>query len=81
MKLVSEKKLTDYFINSYFSHEIGRRKPHSETFTFVCEDAKIDPIRTLFIDDSEQHLVGAEKIGLKTFHYKEKEDFFNLFIH
>lgn len=65
---VTTKKLDDYFEIVYLSHEIGQRKPFPETFEFVCQDAGIDPSKTLFIDDSEQHILGAQKIGLSTLH-------------
>lgn len=66
LALISSKKLAGYFSKVYYSHEIERRKPHSETFEFVCKDAGIDPRKTLFIDDSEQHLKGAEITGFNT---------------
>lgn len=65
---VSDKKLNDYFEKVYLSHEIHQRKPYQETFEFVCKDAGIDPLKTLFIDDSEQHILGAQQIGLSTLH-------------
>lgn len=65
---VSNKKLNEYFEKVYLSHEIQQRKPSPETFDFVCKDAGIDPLKTLFIDDSEQHILGAQQIGLSTIH-------------
>lgn len=79
LNLVTEKKLDSYFIKSYYSHEIGMRKPHASTFQFVCQDAGIDPERTLFIDDSIQHIEGAKEIGLHTYFYTNKEALFELF--
>lgn len=63
---ITTKKLADYFTKVYYSHEIKQRKPHAQTFDFVCKNAQITPEKTLFIDDSEQHLVGAKSIGLNT---------------
>ena len=63
---ITTKKLADYFTKVYYSHEIEQRKPHSETFEFVYKDSGIDPATTLFIDDSEQHLIGAKKTGFNT---------------
>ncbi len=70
---VSSKPLEHYFQKVYLSQEIKRRKPHPETFAFVCNDAGIDPKRTLFIDDSEQHLLGAASIGLQTFAFPQNQ--------
>lgn len=73
LKQVSDKKLSDYFSNAFYSHEIGLRKPYAETFTYVCNHANINPENTLFIDDSQQHLVGAEAIGLKTLLWEQNQ--------
>src|SRR5690606_10322500 len=70
---VSSKPLEHYFQKVYLSQEIKRRKPHPETFAFVCNDAGIDPKRTLFIDDSEQHLLGAASMGLQTFAFPQNQ--------
>lgn len=69
----TSKKLSDYFIKTYYSHEINMRKPHAEIFQFLCDDARIDPSKTLFIDDSEQHLLGAASIGLSTKLWQQNE--------
>ena len=55
------------FDKAFFSNEIHHRKPHPESFSFVLNQAGIKPEETLFIDDSKQHLEGAEKVGLNTY--------------
>ena len=50
----------------YLSNEIGMRKPHQEIFDFVIQQNNLSPSKTLFIDDSPQHLVGAKEAGLQT---------------
>ena len=55
-----------FFEQVYYSHRIGLRKPHPEVFAFVLEQNKLLPEETLFIDDSPQHLVGAEQLGIQT---------------
>lgn len=59
--------LESLFKKTYLSHEIGMRKPNVETFEWVCKDAGLNASETLFIDDSEQHIKGAEKAGLKAY--------------
>ena len=44
------------------------RKPHKEIFEFVCEENNLDVSKTLFIDDSIQHIEGAKSFGLHTIH-------------
>lgn len=67
----TDKKLSDFFKKVYYSHEIQMRKPYAETFEFVCKDAGLSIEKTLFIDDSEQHLIGAKAIGLNTLHWEQ----------
>ncbi len=60
--------LNPYFHKVYLSHEMGQRKPDVEIFETVIKNHKLDPSKTLFIDDTAGHLVGANKAGLNTFH-------------
>lgn len=75
----SEDSLHPYFHQTYFSNEIKLRKPHPETFLFICEQNNLIPKRTLFIDDSIQHIEGAKAIGLKTHHLQKGEKITALF--
>ena len=56
------------FEEVYYSNEIGMRKPDKEAFDFVVEQNALDPSKTLFIDDSIQHVEGARRAGLQAFH-------------
>jgi glucose-1-phosphatase len=56
------------FDGAYFSCELGSRKPHPEVFLEVLKRHDADPRRTLFIDDSPQHVEGALKAGLQAEH-------------
>ena len=56
------------FEHVYLSHEMGMRKPNEEIFERVCREQNIQPQNALFIDDSEQHIRGANKVGLNTIH-------------
>jgi epoxide hydrolase-like predicted phosphatase len=53
------------FDKIYYSHEIGVRKPDSESFLYVLEKNNLNASKTLFIDDSEQNIVGAKAVGLQ----------------
>ena len=57
------------FEKVYFSHQIGLRKPNREVFDYVLRENGLKPTETLFIDDSPQHLLGAEKAGIRTLLY------------
>jgi FMN phosphatase YigB (HAD superfamily) len=54
------------FEKAYYSQLMFLRKPNVEIFQQVLEENNLDPAETLFIDDSPQHLVGAQKAGLQT---------------
>ncbi|MFZ6050483.1 HAD family hydrolase [Halocola ammonii] len=78
-KRIDEKMGLDYFYGAfekvYYSNQIGIRKPHPETFLEICKWHKLNPSRTLFIDDSKQHVEGAREAGLQAYHLEvDKED-------
>ncbi|CAN5383814.1 HAD family phosphatase [soil metagenome] len=52
------------FEKTYLSCKIGMRKPDAEIFEKVVTDNHLEKEETLFIDDSIQHIHGAEKVGL-----------------
>jgi len=58
--------LKEIFEKIYFSHRLHMRKPDAEIFQHVLMENKLDAEETLFVDDSPQHILGAEKCGLKT---------------
>jgi putative hydrolase of the HAD superfamily len=61
----------DRFLNCfkkvYYSYEIGLRKPHAEIFEFVLNEQNLLASETIFIDDSAQHIKGAESCGVKSY--------------
>ena len=54
------------FEKAYYSQLMLLRKPHVEIFERVIQENDLNPVETLFIDDSPQHLVGAKQAGLQT---------------
>ena len=72
-ELVGEKSLQFLFNKVYYSHEIGLRKPNTETFNFVCKENNLIPENVLFIDDSFQHINGAKEIGLNTYFLEKSQ--------
>ncbi|MFT4061163.1 MAG: HAD family phosphatase [Edaphocola sp.] len=55
-----------FFDKVYYSHRMGMRKPHKETFEAILKENNLDPQQTLFIDDSPQHIEGAKLAGIHT---------------
>ena len=78
-----EKKWRNFisiFNEVYFSNQIGMRKPNEDVFFYLIKKNKLDVSKTLFIDDSPQHIKTAKKIGFKTYHLTDKEDIVSLFL-
>lgn len=55
------------FEKTYYSHLVGKRKPDVAFFQQILDENNLRPEETLFIDDSPQHLVGAQKLGIHTY--------------
>jgi putative hydrolase of the HAD superfamily len=53
------------FEKVYYSCSIGMRKPDLEIFELVMQENNLKAEETLFVDDSPQHVEGAQKAGLK----------------
>lgn len=74
LQLVSpHKTLHPYFETVYFSSDVKMRKPDKEIFEFVLKENNLNPATTLFIDDTEQHILGAQKVGIQTYHLGKEE--------
>ena len=71
--------LNGFFEKVYLSHEIGKRKPNEDIFKLVLESNNLKAEETLFIDDTEKHIVGAESFGINTFHLTEDMRLSDLF--
>ncbi len=56
----------DFFMNLYYSFEIGERKPDPESFEYVLHDAGFDPVKTILYDDLKENLDTATRLGLQT---------------
>ncbi|MCO6174030.1 HAD family phosphatase [Flavobacterium sp. NRK F10] len=70
------------FEKTYFSFDIGMRKPDKETFRLVINNHNLTPKRTLFIDDKKENIESAKKLGFKTWHLNPtSEDVTQLFEH
>ena len=57
------KKFSNIFDKTYFSHEIGLRKPDNNIYNFVLDDINLKPSEILFIDDTEKNILAARALG------------------
>lgn len=71
---------SEIFEHCYYSYEMGMRKPDTEIFTTVLRNHELKAAETFFMDDSPQHVEGAQKAGLHA-HWLdlEKEDICTFF--
>lgn len=77
-----QNRIADFrqeFDGTYFSCEMGMRKPDAEIFERVLKETFATPEGTLFIDDSIQHVEGARKAGLHAAHLDlDQEDLIDM---
>ena len=67
------------FVKDYYSHEIHERKPDLSSYKKVIELSGINPEESIFIDDLEKNIIGAQQSGLKTFWLKEGMELTTIF--
>lgn len=67
------ENLNPFFHHVYLSHEMHQRKPDVEIFETLINKHQLEPSKTLFIDDTAGHLLGAKQAGLKTYHLTGSE--------
>lgn len=75
------KPFYSYFDKLYVSCDIGFSKPDPAIYQYVIDDKGMNPSETIFVDDRQQNLVGAEKVGMKTLFVKDSENWIDEFNH
>jgi putative hydrolase of the HAD superfamily len=63
-----------FFDQAYYSHLIGDRKPLPSIFKHIIDDSFITPALTLYMDDVEENLDVARKLGFKTYLVEGNQD-------
>ena len=72
-KVYGYRKFSDLFDKTYFSHEIGMRKPDANIYKYVLGDLELKPSEILFIDDTEKNIEAAQTMGWNCILWKNKE--------
>ena len=72
-KIIKEINGCSLFDNVFFSCERGLTKPNLEFYELVIREMNVRPQECLFIDDKEENLLPAEKLGMKTVLAKNQE--------
>lgn len=65
-RVTQQESLDPFFDEVFLSHKIGFRKPNKDGFLHIINKQKLDIANTLFVDDSPQHIQGAQELGLQT---------------
>lgn len=60
------KPFLQHFEKAYLSHELHLRKPQPKIYTYVLNDAGLQPDETLFVDDRAENVAAAAALGLHT---------------
>ena len=63
-------QLDDHFDKAYYSHLMGLRKPDRPAYEHIIRENGLVPERTLFVDDAQVNVEGAEAAGLKGLHLR-----------
>ena len=72
--------LSELFDRTFYSHEIGYRKPNSEAFDYALKAEGLKPAETLFIDDLEHNVIGARKLGIQAYLHRKGDRLVDLFV-
>jgi putative hydrolase of the HAD superfamily len=59
-----ELPVTHLFERCFYSSPLGMIKPSAEIFEHVLAECALDRSETLFVDDSEKNVRGAERVGI-----------------
>lgn len=81
-KLMDEYGVTFYqlFDHVYLSHEMGMLKPSHEIYETVIREQQLNLQRTLFIEDTERNVAGAQEVGLQTLLIPRNGEFYEFFM-
>ncbi len=53
------------FEKAYYSHEMGFRKPEHRIYEKLLVEHRLEPERTLFLDDKAENIEGARQLGIQ----------------
>ena len=62
------------FQQVFYSFKMHKRKPKLDIFKAVLEEAQLDPVTTLFIDDSEVNVKAAREVGIQAVFHDPKNE-------
>ena len=72
-KLFREKGIYNVFDFNIFSFKVGYNKPDIQIYKLLIKKLKLSPKEIIFIDDIQECLNPAQKLGMKTILYKNNK--------
>lgn len=78
-KVTGGHRIQEYFEDVYYSYMLGMRKPDTEIFELVITKNNLNRSKTLFIDDTLEHINSAKQLGLQTWYLTNQEELFTAF--
>jgi len=73
------ESLPSLFHSCYYSYEVGMQKPDPAFFQYIIDREGLNPKASLFIDDSQEHVEMADKLGFQTEWVHEGNRFEDIF--
>ncbi len=70
---LKKEGILEYFSTITLSEEIGFNKPDAELFEITLSNLGVRADEVIFIDDSYDNIVAAEKLGITTVYYDGSE--------
>ena len=61
----------DLFDAVYASNKMGVSKPHQDFYRYILKSEGVKPEDTVFIDDTEENVISAEKLGIPSIWFKD----------
>ncbi|MEC5147896.1 HAD family phosphatase [Chitinophaga sp. 212800010-3] len=71
--------LGSFFDKAYYSHLMGCRKPEKESYLMVINENGLIAGETLFVDDLQANIEGANAVGLQTIHLQTPKTILDIF--
>jgi len=68
-----DKGAYNVFDRVYASNKIGFSKPDADFFWYILREEKTRPGHTVFIDDIEENILSAQKIGINSFLFTDTQ--------
>jgi glucose-1-phosphatase len=67
--------LDKYFDKVYSSSELNTKKPKLEIYQWILKDLKVKANECIFVDDKEDNVLAAKKLGIKSIQFKNINQF------